>query len=76
MKCHLLWSSLLLVSLCPSRRTADVALLHPEVEVPAKCLQEEMYASPEKTPMKDRKSPEYENLVTAMESQYETEGIL
>ncbi|XP_064568693.1 basement membrane-specific heparan sulfate proteoglycan core protein-like isoform X2 [Zonotrichia leucophrys gambelii] len=58
------------------RRTADVALLQPEVEVPAKCQQEEMYCSPEKTTMKDRKSPEYENLVTAMESQYETEGIL
>ncbi|XP_074407517.1 V-set and immunoglobulin domain-containing protein 4 isoform X2 [Zonotrichia albicollis] len=58
------------------RRTADVALLQPEVEVPAKCQQKEMYSSPEKTTMKDRKSPEYENLVTAMESQYETEGIL
>ncbi|XP_030918539.1 V-set and immunoglobulin domain-containing protein 4 [Geospiza fortis] len=58
------------------RRTADVALLHPEVEVPANCLQKETYSSPEKTTMKDRKSPEYENLVTAMESQYETEGIL
>ncbi|XP_064282672.1 V-set and immunoglobulin domain-containing protein 4-like isoform X1 [Passer domesticus] len=57
------------------RRTADVALLHPEVEVPAKCLQEETCSSTEKTTMKDRKSPEYENLVTAMESQYETEGI-
>ncbi|XP_071298369.1 V-set and immunoglobulin domain-containing protein 4-like [Agelaius tricolor] len=58
------------------RRTADVALLHPEVEVPVKCLQEETHSSPEKTTMKGRKSPEYENLVTAMESQYETEGIL
>ncbi|XP_041341266.1 uncharacterized protein LOC121363196 [Pyrgilauda ruficollis] len=57
------------------RRTADIALLHPEVEVPAKCLQEETCSSTEKTTMKDRKSPEYENLVTAMESQYETEGI-
>ncbi|XP_041252691.1 V-set and immunoglobulin domain-containing protein 4-like [Onychostruthus taczanowskii] len=57
------------------RRTADVALLHPEVEVPAKCLQEETCSSTEKTTVKDRKSPEYENLVTAMESQYGTEGI-
>ncbi|XP_059715089.1 V-set and immunoglobulin domain-containing protein 4-like isoform X1 [Haemorhous mexicanus] len=58
------------------RRTADVALLHPEVEAPVKCLQEETCSGTEKTTMKDRKSPEYENLVTAMESQYESEGIL
>ncbi|XP_063279288.1 V-set and immunoglobulin domain-containing protein 4-like isoform X2 [Prinia subflava] len=55
--------------------TADVALLPTEVEVPVKCQHEEMRSNAEKNPMKDRKSPEYENLVTAMESQYETEGI-
>ncbi|XP_037978943.1 V-set and immunoglobulin domain-containing protein 4-like [Motacilla alba alba] len=58
------------------RRTADVALLHPEVEGPVKCLQEETCSSTGKTTVKDRKSPEYENLVAAMEHQYETEGIL
>ncbi|TRZ08492.1 hypothetical protein HGM15179_018614, partial [Zosterops borbonicus] len=55
--------------------TADVALLHTEVEVPDKCLHEETCSNTEKTTVKDRKSPEYENLVTTMESQYETEGI-
>ncbi|XP_032928523.1 V-set and immunoglobulin domain-containing protein 4-like isoform X2 [Catharus ustulatus] len=57
------------------RRTADVALLHTEGEVPAKSLQEEMCSNTAKTTVKDRKSPEYENLMTAMESQYEAEGI-
>ncbi|XP_068060770.1 V-set and immunoglobulin domain-containing protein 4 isoform X1 [Anomalospiza imberbis] len=57
------------------RSTADVALLHPEVEVPVKCLQKETYSNTEKITVKDRKSLEYENLVTAMESQYGTEGI-
>ncbi|XP_058703436.1 V-set and immunoglobulin domain-containing protein 4-like isoform X2 [Poecile atricapillus] len=56
------------------RSTADVAPLHAEVEVPVKCLHEEMSSNTEKTTVKDRKSPEYENLMTAMESQYETEG--
>ncbi|XP_031979976.1 V-set and immunoglobulin domain-containing protein 4 [Corvus moneduloides] len=57
------------------RSTAEVALLHTEVEVPVKCLHEETCSNTEKTTMKDRKGPEYENLVTAMESQYEREGI-
>ncbi|XP_056347632.1 V-set and immunoglobulin domain-containing protein 4-like isoform X2 [Oenanthe melanoleuca] len=57
------------------RSTAEVALLHTEGEVPAKSLQKEMCSNTEKTTMKDRKSPEYENLVTAMESQYEIEGM-
>lgn len=34
-----------------------------------------MYSDIEKTTVKDKKSPEYENLVTAMEPQYEAEGI-
>ncbi|KAM7043245.1 V-set and immunoglobulin domain-containing protein 4-like [Acridotheres tristis] len=57
------------------RSTADVALLHTEVEVPAKSIYEEKCSKTEQTTVKNRKSPEYENLVTAMESQYETEGI-
>nr|XP_030128359.3 V-set and immunoglobulin domain-containing protein 4 [Taeniopygia guttata] len=57
------------------RSTAEVALLHPEVEVPVKCLREEMCSSSEKITVKDKKSLEYENLVTAMESQYETGGF-
>ncbi|XP_005045825.1 PREDICTED: V-set and immunoglobulin domain-containing protein 4 isoform X3 [Ficedula albicollis] len=57
------------------RSTAEVARLHTEGEVPAKSLQEEAHCNTEKTTTKDRKSPEYENLVTAMESQYETEGM-
>ncbi|XP_068871230.1 V-set and immunoglobulin domain-containing protein 4-like isoform X2 [Aphelocoma coerulescens] len=57
------------------RSTAEVAQLHTEVEVPVKCLHEDTCSNTEKTTMKDRKGPEYENLVTAMESQYEIEGI-
>ncbi|KAJ7411893.1 hypothetical protein BTVI_48267 [Pitangus sulphuratus] len=55
-----------------------VTALEAEVEVPVKCLHKETCnaeASNDTFTVKDRKSPEYENLVTAMESEYETEGI-
>ncbi|XP_050166431.1 V-set and immunoglobulin domain-containing protein 4-like [Myiozetetes cayanensis] len=58
--------------------TAGVTALEAEVEVPVKCLHKETCnaeASNDTFTVKDRKSPEYENLVTAMESEYETEGI-
>ncbi|XP_071425668.1 V-set and immunoglobulin domain-containing protein 4-like isoform X2 [Pithys albifrons albifrons] len=54
--------------------TAGVMALESEVEAPVKCLHKETCSNAEISSdtltMKDRKSPEYENLVTAMESEY------
>ncbi|XP_027519090.1 V-set and immunoglobulin domain-containing protein 4-like isoform X2 [Corapipo altera] len=59
--------------------TAGVTALEAEVKVPVQCLHKETCSNAETTndtfTVKDRKSPEYENLVTAMESEYEIEGI-
>ncbi|XP_017926055.1 V-set and immunoglobulin domain-containing protein 4 [Manacus vitellinus] len=59
--------------------TAGVTALEAEVKVPIKCLHKETCSNAETSndtfTVKDRKSPEYENLVTAMESEHETEGI-
>ncbi|XP_027546462.1 V-set and immunoglobulin domain-containing protein 4-like isoform X2 [Neopelma chrysocephalum] len=59
--------------------SAGVTALEDEVKVPVKCLHKETCSNAETSndtfTVKDRKSPEYENLVTAMESEYEIEGI-
>ncbi|XP_074738528.1 V-set and immunoglobulin domain-containing protein 4-like isoform X2 [Strix uralensis] len=67
--------------------TADVARVETDVEVPVKCLLKETNsktkASNDTFTMRDnghdsictKKNPEYENLVTAMESEYEIERI-
>ncbi|XP_009332562.1 PREDICTED: V-set and immunoglobulin domain-containing protein 4-like [Pygoscelis adeliae] len=67
--------------------TADVTRLETDVEVPVKCLHKETNSKTETSndtfAMKDnghdsiciRKNPEYENLVNAMESEYEIEKI-
>lgn len=72
---------------CFSHSTADVTRLETDVEVPVKCLHKETNSETETSndtfTMEDnshdsicvRKNPEYENLVNAMESEYEIETI-
>ncbi|KAM9269784.1 V-set and immunoglobulin domain-containing protein 4-like [Cariama cristata] len=72
---------------CFSRSTADATRLESDVEVPVKCLHKETNSKTETSndtsTMREnghdriciKKNPEYENLVSAMESEYEIEKI-